>query len=242
MIKSTFFQQLGRCVVSESLFDQVPDIVHFVKDIEGRYVSVNKTLARRLGFEDKDELIGKKAHEVFPSPLGDGFSAQDSNILKTGAGIHARLELHIYPNGKQGWCLTYKEPLFNEQKKAVGICGISRDIHAPSEERDDLAILQKVIIHIRNNVEQPLRLPELAEMAGLSVYQLDQRIRNLHQISAGQFITQTRIEKACNLLRCTSKSIAETALECGYSDQSAFSRQFKQTTGVTPKAYRQEVH
>ncbi len=240
MNASAFFDQLERSVVSESLFDQVPDIVHFVKDAEGRYVSVNKTLARRLGFEEKSDLIGKMANQVFPSPLGDGFSAQDQNILKTGAGIHARLELHIYPNGKQGWCLTYKEPIFDKNKKAIGICGISRDIHSPTEQRDDLAVLQKVIIYIRNNVELPLRLPELAKMVDLSVYQLDQRIRNLHQISAGQFITQTRIEKACNLLKCTDRSIADIALDCGYSDQSAFSRQFKQTTSVTPKAYRQQ--
>lgn len=240
MSTTAFFDQLERSVIGEALFDQVPDIVHFVKDSKGRYISVNKTLARRLGFEDKDELIGKMASELFPSPLGEGFSAQDKNILLTGAGIHARLELHIYPNGKQGWCLTYKEPIFDKNKKPVGICGISRDLHSPSEQGDDLAILQKVIIYVRNNVELPLRLPELAEMADLSVYQLDQRIRNLYQISAGQFITQTRIEKACNLLKCTDQNIANIALDCGYSDQSAFSRQFKQTTSVTPKAYRQQ--
>lgn len=241
MNPATFFEQLDHIHFSESLFDHVPDIVHFIKDCDGRYLSVNKTLANRLGFPDKSSLIGKKASEVFPAPLGDGFSLQDKNIIQTGAGIHARLELHVYPNGKEGWCLTYKEPIFNTEKKVVGISGISRDIHTASEQRDDLAVLQKVISFIRNNVEHPLRLPDLAKMVDLSVYQLDQRIRNLYQLSAGQFITQTRIEKACNLLRCTEKSIADIALDCGYSDQSAFSRQFKQTTGVTPKSYRQDL-
>jgi AraC-like DNA-binding protein len=78
-------------------------------------------------------------------------------------------------------------------------------------------------------------------MVNLSVYQLDQRIRGLFHLSAGQFITQTRIEKACNLLKCTNESIANIALDCGYSDQSAFTRQFKQTAGLTPKAYRKQV-
>lgn len=241
MTPREFYKQLDHPLTEETLFDHVPDIVYFIKDTEGRYITVNKTLLKRLGLENKQDIIGKKAVDIFPEPLGEGFSTQDQNIIHTGAGIHGRLELHLYPNGKYGWCLTYKEPIFNSDKKIIGVSGISRDIHSPSEQRDDLATLQKVIVYIRNHVDQPLRLPDLAEMVDLSVYQLDQRIRNLYQISAGQFITQTRIEKACNLLRCTNKSIADIALDCGYSDQSAFSRQFKQTTSMTPKAFRNEV-
>lgn len=227
---------------NETLFDHVPDIVHFVKDADARYVSVNKTLARRLGTNDKSQLIGKKANEIFPTPLGDSFSQQDYQILKSGVGIHGRMELHLYPNGKQGWCLTYKEAIFDPQGNIIGLSGISRDIHSPCEQRNDLVVIEKVISYIQNNIEQPLRLPELAEMVNLSVYQLDQRIRTIYQLSAGQFITQTRIEKACNFLKCTDMSIANIALDSGYSDQSAFSRQFKQTTGMTPKAYRQQIN
>lgn len=227
--------------VNESLFDHVPDIVHFVKDSEARYISINKTLARRLGVNDKNLLIGKKASEIFPSPLGDGFSLQDQQIIQTGVGIHGRMELHLYPNGKQGWCLTYKEPIIDHTGKVIGLCGISRDIHSPCEQRNDLATVEKVISYIHENIESALRLPDLAAMVDLSVYQLDQRIRAIYQLSAGQFITQTRIDRACNLLKCTQMSIANIALESGYSDQSAFSRQFKQTSGMTPKAYRKQV-
>ena len=122
----------------------------------------------------------------------------------------------------------------------IGLAGISKDIHPPTEQRDDLIPIQKVITYIRKNLAESLRLPELAEGVGLSVYQLDQRIRSLYHISAGQFITQCRVEKACKLLSSTKKPIAEVALDCGYTDQSAFTRQFKQTSGMTPKAYRDQ--
>ena len=237
-----FYRQVDkeRPILGVELFDHVPDTVYFIKDRDGRYVVVNKTLSLRLGVEPQI-LIGKKADEVFPDQLGVSFSKQDKLIMRTGAGISGRLEMHLYPSGKQGWCLTYKEPIKGMGGKLIGIVGISRDIHPPTEHRDDLAPLQKVITHIRLNVSEQLRLPKLAEMVNLSVYQLDQRIRGLFHISAGQFITQTRIEKACNLLKCTDESIANIALDCGYSDQSAFTRQFKQTTGLTPKAYRKQV-
>ncbi len=233
-----FFKQLAHPILCEALFDHVPDIAFFIKDMEGLYIAVNTTLANRLGFKDKHELVGKRADQVFPKPLGDGFTLQDAHILHTGAGIYGRLELHLYPNNKEGWCLTYKEPLLDGDNKVIGLAGISKDIHSFAEQRDDLAPIHKVITHIRKNMAEQLRLPELAALVDLSVYQLDQRIRSLYHMSAGQFITQTRIEKACKLLKTTKQSIAEVALDCGYSDQSAFTRQFKQTTGVTPKAYR----
>jgi AraC-like DNA-binding protein len=41
------------------------------------------------------------------------------------------------------------------------------------------------------------------------------------------------------LAAAQSVSMAELALDCGYADQSAFTRQFKATVGLTPSHYRQ---
>jgi AraC-like DNA-binding protein len=78
-------------------------------------------------------------------------------------------------------------------------------------------------------------------MAGLSVYQFDQRIRSLFHVTAGQYIVKVRIDAACKRLTTTDEAIAQIALSCGYSDQSAFSRQFKQAVGISPLAYRRKV-
>src|SRR5262245_13548975 len=82
---------------AESLFDQTPDIVFFVKDRQARYVVVNETLVARCGLRHKSEMLGKTAAEVFPAPLGAGYVAQDLLVLETGVPIRNRLELHIYP-------------------------------------------------------------------------------------------------------------------------------------------------
>ena len=84
-------------------------------------------------------------------------------------------------------------------------------------------------------------LPALAEMAGLSVYQFDQRIRSLFHVTAGQYLVKVRIDAACKRLTGTQEAIAQIALACGYSDQSAFSRQFKQAVGISPMAYRKKL-
>jgi len=237
-IRAAFFERLDKTVLAEELFDQVPDIAFFIKDHHGCYVAANSTLVVRSGVKDKDALIGKTADELFPGPLGSAFAEQDRQVLKTGRRISGQLELHLYPNGREGWCVTYKEPIFDSARLIIGISGISQDIRSSVQGGENLTAIAKVLKHIRENLELPLRLPELAEMAGISVYQLDQRIRGIYQLSAGQCITRARIEAACHMLGTTAKPIVNIAMECGYSDQSAFTRQFKQTTGLTPKAYR----
>ncbi|NNJ86553.1 MAG: AraC family transcriptional regulator [Akkermansiaceae bacterium] len=237
-IRETFFRRFNKPLLTEKLFDQVPDIAFFIKDHLGRYVAANNTLVKRSGVENKEALIGKTAQELFPGPLGAAFSEQDRQVLKTALRVHGRLELHLHPNGSEGWCITYKEPIFDDQQLIIGVSGISQDIRTQAQGGDSLTAIADVLKYIRENLDQPLRLPDLASMARLSIYQLDQRIRALYQLSAGQLITRARIEAACHRLSTSSRSIANIALECGYSDQSAFTRQFKQTTGLTPKAYR----
>ena len=100
--------------------------------------------------------------------------------------------------------------------------------------------MSAAIDYIHKHFEEPLRLPALAEMAGLSVYQFDQRIRSLFHVTAGQYLVKVRIDAACKRLTGTNEPIAQIALACGYSDQSAFSRQFKQAVGISPMAYRKK--
>lgn len=236
----SFFESIGGHLPVDRLFDGVPDIVFFVKDARGRYMAVNDTLVARCGLKGKDDAIGRTAEELFPPPLGEAFASQDREILLGGFGIRDHLELHLYPGGCRGWCLTYKEPVPGKDGKPVGICGISRDLHATGAPNDDYAALSPVMEHIHRHYDEPLRLPALAEMAGLSVYQFDQRIRSLFHVTAGQYLVKIRIDAACKRLTATSEPIAQIALSCGYSDQSAFSRQFKQAVGISPLAYRKE--
>jgi AraC-like DNA-binding protein len=79
---------------------------------------------------------------------------------------------------------------------------------------------------------------ELAARAGLSGYQFEQRLRKIFQITAGQFIQKVRMENAVRELRESRAPIAGVALNCGYSDQSAFARQFRQAIGLSPAEYR----
>ena len=230
---------LGRPFPGLELFDRVPDTVFFIKDQEARYVAANETLAHRCGFPDSRALIGHKASEVFAAPLGERFEAQDLKVLAEGLSICGRMELHLYPDGGEGWCLTWKEPLIDAAGLIRGLAGISRDAPALSGSAAPVsAALSATLAYIEDHLDEPLRIPELAARAGLSPFQLDQRIRTLFGLSAGQYLSRLRIGRACDRLRRTDAPLRELALECGYADQAAFTRQFHKSVGLTPGAYR----
>lgn len=239
-LQKGFFESIGGLLPVDRLFDGVPDIVFFLKDAHGRYMAVNDTLAARCGLANKADAIGCTAEELFPSPLGDAFVQQDREIVRSGSGIRDHLELHLYPGGGRGWCLTFKEPILGENAGIVGICGISRDLQTPGAAEGEFAAMSAALDHIQRHFDEPLRLSILAKIAGLSVYQFDQRIRSLFHVTAGQYLVKVRIDAACKYLTSTSEAIAQIALACGYSDQSAFSRQFKQSAGISPMAYRRK--
>jgi len=235
--RDRLLRALGRPFTGDELFDAVPDTVFFLKDVEGRYVAVNQTLVARTGRNSKSELIGRFAHEVFPGVLADRIAAQDKAVTRSGRPIHGQLELHLYPGGEEGWCLTWKEPLLGRDKRIVGLCGISRDLQSLEGANAEVAGLSRCLDHIRMHLDAPLRVGDLAKLAGLSAFQLDLRMRALFGVSVGQYLVRARIELACSRLRLSDEPISQIAQDCGYSDQAAFARQFRKSVGMTPSQY-----
>lgn len=229
---------LGRPFPGIELFDHVGDIVFFIKDKEARYVAVNETLVQRCKLADRRDLIGRRASEVFAAPLGERYEAQDLKVIAEGLSIRGKMELHLYPDGGEGWCLTWKEPLVDPGGAIVGLAGVSRDAPALPGSAPVSAAISAALAYIDDHLDEPLRVPELAAQAGLSPFQFDQRIRALFGLSPGQYLSRVRIGRACDRLKHTDAPLSELALECGYADQAAFTRQFHKSVGLTPGAYR----
>ncbi len=232
------FAQLHEPFTGEILFDHLTDLVFFFKNRAGAYVVVNRSLAERCGFQRKSDLIGKTADQVYPEPLGQRYRQQDDNLLQTGKPFLNQLELQIYPSRSTGWCITHKVPLKGKQQEVVGLVGISKDLHAPSEKSEDYTPVADTIQYIQTHFDSPLKVSDLARRAGLSAYQFEQRMYRIFELTAGQFIQKVRMDAAVRRLEETEDAIVQIALDCGYSDQSTFSRQFKQVVGLSPGQYR----
>jgi PAS domain S-box-containing protein len=233
-----FFSQLAEPFNGEALFDCLADVVFFIKNQRGEYVVVNQTLVTRCGCRNKSELIGRRVDVVFPAPFGQSYRAQDERVLRGGGAIRNQLELHFYSTGGRGWCLTNKLPLYNRAGRVTGLMGISRDLQAVNERGEDYSRMARAIQQMHTRFGEALRVRELAAAAGFSPYQFEQRLRRIFQLTAGQLLQKIRMDHAVQRLLETGEPIADIALRCGYSDQSAFTRQFSKTSGISPLEYR----
>jgi AraC-like DNA-binding protein len=87
---------------------------------------------------------------------------------------------------------------------------------------------------IYGNYEKPIRMEELAAIAGCSVSHLRKLFRAVTGTSALSYINTIRIQKAQDLLAAGGMSVGEVASRVGFSDIYYFSRYFKQVTGHAP--------
>jgi AraC-like DNA-binding protein len=219
----------------QRLFDALPDVVFFVKDAAGRYTHANITLIRRLGFRHRDEIIGLTTNALFPANLGASYAMQDRRVL-AGETIEHQLEVHPFPDRAPGWCLTCKHPLVREGR-IRGLIGISRDLGQPDSRHPTYDRLRRVLTYMQEHYAECVRVGTLAGLAGLSVAQLERHFHRILQLTPQQWLSKLRIEAAMRMLH-GKQSIAGVGLACGFTDQSAFTRQFKATTGMPPRAYR----
>jgi AraC family transcriptional regulator len=102
--------------------------------------------------------------------------------------------------------------------------------------------LKQVIEYIDHHLDQKLTLMSLAAIAHLSPSYFSALFKQSTKLTPHQYVVQCRINRAKQLL-LQGMSVAEVALDLGFSHQSHLSRHFKRLVGVTPKEFlkRQSV-
>ena len=99
--------------------------------------------------------------------------------------------------------------------------------------------IARVLERIENDLAQEHSLERLASVATLSVSRFKALFAKHTGMSLGRYLLTQRMQKARALLANTDMPINLVAEHSGYSDQSAFSRRFKQYHGVSPGQCRQ---
>lgn len=100
------------------------------------------------------------------------------------------------------------------------------------ERKKNAEMREYLLANWRNNVS----IKELEELSSLSKFQLIRSFNSQYGLTPHQFLLILKINNAKQLLS-EGDSCADTALECGFYDQSHLTRNFKRAFGVTPKHY-----
>jgi AraC-like DNA-binding protein len=98
--------------------------------------------------------------------------------------------------------------------------------------------LARVTEFMRDNIDQPIRLSDLAALADLSSSQFGRAFKVSTGTAPHKWFLDARIECAKAMLADPRRNLVDIALETGFSEQSHFSRAFRAATGATPNAWR----
>jgi AraC-like DNA-binding protein len=92
------------------------------------------------------------------------------------------------------------------------------------------------------NLAGELPLAVIASECGLSLSQFSRAFRKSVGSPPHRWVIQQRIARAKAMLRDDTMPLAQVALECGFSDQSHFTRSFSALVGVSHGAWRRSVN
>lgn len=100
-------------------------------------------------------------------------------------------------------------------------------------------MLQRIMQFIEENIgNSDVGVGDMAEAAATSRSGLQRKLKQTMGVTPQELLSEARIKRACQMLRQTDKNISEVAYACGFNDPKYFSRCFKQSTGKTPKEWK----
>ena len=78
----------------------------------------------------------------------------------------------------------------------------------------------------------------MAQTCGLSPGSFHRQFRDTYLCTPHTYVRQLRVRMSCHALVFSRRPIAAVAAECGFSDQSHFTKEFRRIMGETPRSYR----
>ncbi|MBE9141477.1 helix-turn-helix transcriptional regulator [Nodosilinea sp. LEGE 07088] len=172
------------------------------------------------------EILGSTGVKLVPR-----FGVQDQLIYQIGLALLAELRA---PGFGSHW---YAETMATALAVHLLRYYSASESDAPGGYSFSQPKMKQVVDYINDNLEQDLRLKELAAIAQLSQFHFCRAFKQVVGVSPHRYLICQRIERAKTLLHSGDMSIGAVAIACGFNHQSHLHRHFKRLTGVTPKVF-----
>lgn len=106
--------------------------------------------------------------------------------------------------------------------------------------KDKNQMVRKVLGYIESNLDSRLTREKVAKKVGLSLSRLSHLLREETNQSYSEIVNRYRMERAREILIATDKPIFDVAYDCGFCDQSHFTKTFRNYFDLSPTEYRRE--
>lgn len=221
-------------------FDLLPDILFWVKDSESRIQYANQHFIEHQGYKSLEQILLKTDFDFSSKHLAFQYVNDDKRVMN-GYVVTDRLELNQTSNGELAWFSTSKKAILADDGQILGTYGVTRHLQKTSKALSHVRAIEGPVNYIREHYHRNICIEELAELAHLSVSALERRFKKHLAKTPNQFINEIRLENARKLLVETRLPISQIAYQCGFSEPSYFSKQFRRLFGEIPSQMRDQI-
>lgn len=99
-----------------------------------------------------------------------------------------------------------------------------------------------VLRYMENHYMEPIQMSELAKLAKMEKNRFSAAFRKQFGVAPKEYLTNTRIARAKELLLSTGWTVKEIAMQCGFRDDLFFYRIFRRHAGMSPMQYRRTMY
>lgn len=238
--QQAFFDQMGEAQSLAALFDYLPDVYFYLKNADSRFVRVNESMVRTHGLTHEWEMVGKNDLDFHLPLLANQYMDEDRRVMESGKPLHSQVWLVPNSSGMLFWYVSSKIPIFDRAGKAIGIAGAMVRMDRVGSVVEPYREMTPAVAFVMNNYAEQISIRGLAKMTRLSLSQFDRKFKELFQMTPSDYIHRVRVNAARRMLEKSSDSIGVIAVECGFYDQSHFTKRFKRVVGLSPSVYRRQ--
>ncbi|MGQ8366115.1 helix-turn-helix domain-containing protein [Glaciecola sp. 1036] len=234
-----FLEQAGIEQIVQ-MYDLVPGTLFWIKNRESEVMYANRAFLETFGMKHLHQLFGRNDEFFSPPHLAKQYIIDDKKVM-AGELVTNRIELNFGRDGNFAWFSTTKRPLYNANQEIIGSLGVSQHLERSSHDLSTISAIRAPVEYIRKNFHTDISIEDLAKEAFLSVSALERRFKKYLSKTPKQFLNEIRLENARRMLIETQQPIMEIAYQCGFSEHSYFSKQFKALFGILPSQLRKQV-
>ncbi|WP_343487326.1 AraC family transcriptional regulator [Allomuricauda sp. d1] len=193
----------------------------------------------RLGVEEKNDFVNHQLRNVFDEKQIDGkFSYVSSFNLK----IQDKIR-QLNAISKEGVVRNLMMKGMVHVILAMEVEQHAMDIKKQSENygsltKREMETIRELSEFIENYPEIQYSLKYLSKKSGLAPSKLQEGFKILHGRTVTDFIRNTRVEAAEDLIKTTDMNISEIVYSIGLTSRSYFSKIFKEKYSCSPKFYQ----
>jgi PAS domain S-box-containing protein len=224
------------------LLDVLPEVYFFSKNLEHRFMRVNAACAALHGCSP-EQMIGMRDSDFHPPALAEQYVEEDRAVMHSGTPLRDRIWLVYRTTGEPCWFLSSKFPLRDKRGAIAGIAGVMRAHHAAAgaEDRGPYDRLTPALDHVLTHYGTALSMESLAQCCHLSLSQMQREFQRCFGTTPSAYLLNVRLLMARWRLKNTEAPLGSIALECGFYDQSHFTRAFQKAHGISPLQYRKSA-